>query len=164
MNTGQTMLTLAALALLSTITVNMTRSFFTSGQMILRSKCGLAAVSVATSFIEEASGKYFDAETNDTVAVTTSMLTPANSLGPSSSEKYPNFNDFDDYNNYSAKLFFQLPDTFYVSCKVMYIDPATPNVASSVQTWHKKLLVKVTSPTLKDTIKSEYIYSYWYFR
>ncbi|MBI3194386.1 MAG: hypothetical protein HYZ34_07985 [Ignavibacteriae bacterium] len=164
MNTGQMMLTMGALALFSMTALNITRSFNTSGQAILRAKCGLAATSLATSMVEEASGRYFDAATADSAVTKTTALTSPNGLGPRADEKYPNFNDFDDYNNLYVKLFLALPDTFHIKCKVVYINPVNPEVASTVATWHKKLTVSVTSPVFVDTIKSEYIFSYWYFR
>ncbi len=158
------LLTMGALALFSLTALNVTRSFNTSGQAVLRAKCGLAATSLATSMVEEASGKYFDDATSDSAVISTSALTKPTVLGPGSTERYPNFNDFDDYNNFYIKLFLSLPDTFHIKCKVDYIDPAYPDKASSVATWHKKLTVSVTSPALLDTIKSQYIFSYWYFR
>jgi hypothetical protein len=53
--------------------------------------------------------------------------------------------------------------TFRIQGKVEYVNPSNPDVASAVRTWHKKLTVTVTSPDMKDTIRTRYIYSYWYF-
>lgn len=158
------LLTMGALALFSLTSLNVTRSFQTSGEAVLRAKCGLAATSLATSIVEEASGRYFDASTADSAVTSLSALTSTTGLGPKAGERYPNFNDFDDYDDLYLKLFLSLPDTFHIRCKVEYINPSTPEVASSTTTWHKKLTVSVTSPVLKDTVKSEYIFSYWFFR
>lgn len=159
------MLTLGALALLATTMVNMLRISGSVGETMLRSKSGIAAVSIATSLIEESQRKLFDAACTDSAINTLNTLTSPSSLGASSSEQYPNINDFDDYNNLKIKYFLQLPDTLFVNCKVVYIDPNYPDRISSSKTWHKKLTINVSSPSMQDdTVKMEYIYSYWYFR
>lgn len=169
MNSGQTLLTLAAFALLMTVTLNMLRSTQSNGETILRSKCGLAAISLATSIIEEAQGKRFDEFTtvdplgNDSAASSLTQLSQPNALGMNPNDT--TLDDFDDYNNYNPVFFLELPDTFYVLCKVVYVTPTSPDVVSAARTWNKKLTVKVISPSLKtDTVKMDYVYSYWYFR
>jgi MSHA pilin protein MshD len=144
MNTGQMLVTLGALTLLTTLLLGINRGFSTSGSVLLQSKCGIAAVSLAVTKLA-------------------SMNAPS-ALGPKSGEVYPNFNDFDDYNGFKDTVFSQLPDSLFVNCTVVYVDPANPNVTSTTQTWHKKLTVAVTSRSLKDTVKMNYIFSYWYYR
>ncbi len=164
MNTGQTLLTIFAMCLLMTVTANIYRSTAANGQTILRSKCGLAAISIASSLIEEAQRKKFDEfTTHDSAANNISQLTLASSLGKESGET-DNLDDFDDYNNYTRKYFEALPETIYASCKVSYVNISNPAVVTTTRTWHKLMTVSVTSPSLIDTIKQSFIYSYWYFR
>ncbi|MFI5253286.1 MAG: hypothetical protein ACHQQQ_12745 [Bacteroidota bacterium] len=164
MSTGQTFVTICAMSLLLTLLLGIYQGFNSSGNVLLRSKCGIAAISISTSIIEEAQNKYFDKSTYDSAITKLSTLaTPAN-LGPEAGDVYPKFDYFDEFNNFKDTLFFQLPDSFYVNCKVCYVDPSNLNVAASTQTWHKKITVNVTSPHLKDTVKAEYVFSYFYFR
>lgn len=164
MNSGQTMLVIGAMCLLLSLVANWFNAASLSENVYLRGKCGVAATSIATSLIEEAEGQAFDAKSITQADTVTSQLTAVASLGAESGETYPNFNDFDDYNNLNLTYFNQLPDTFKANCKVVYINPSTPSVAATSPTWHKKLMVSVTSKLLKDTVKCEYIFSYWYFR
>ena len=90
-------------------------------------------------------------------------------------------NDIDDYKCYktnpiidSIRIFTNTPKmAFKVFCNVYYVNPTTPEVVSTVRTWHKRLDIKVTSPAMSnytgsvvkyDTIKMSTITSYWYFR
>jgi len=169
MNTGQMMLTLAAMALLSSLLLTIQRGFSASGAVLLKSKAGIEAVSIANSIIQEASGKHFDANSVAAADTVVSQLTAAASFGPNSGEaasgNSENFNDFDDFQNFTEKVGTALPDSFTVSCKVTYVDAGTPSGTSAGNTWHKKLTVTVTNPSLgTDTIRTSYIFSYWYFR
>jgi hypothetical protein len=165
MNTGQMMLVMGALALLSVITLNLNRSYTTSGAAILRSKAGITAISLSTSVLEEASGRAFDkASADDIEVMSLAALTPVASLNKEAGETYPDFDDFDDYNNLVKKDTLPATGIFTTSCKVCYIDPANPTVAAGAPTWHKKLTISVSNPLLVDTVKIEYIFSYFYFR
>jgi hypothetical protein len=173
MGTGQVMLSLGAMALLATSTISMHRGYNASYQQVIQSKLGITAVSLASSIIEEANGKAFDAHTQDTSVTLLSKLTPVASLGKETGEFYPDsLDDFDDFNNLPtikkdfADTVYGKPyggGTFYISCKVVYVNPSNPDVASATPTWDKKLTVTVTSPDMVDTIRQSYIFGYWYF-
>ena len=71
---------------------------------------------------------------------------------------------FDDFNGYSY-IENSLPSAiFNVECEVVYIDPTNPDVASLTQEWSKKLIVRVSSPSMVDTMVQSTVYSYWWFR
>ena len=158
-------MTLFALAMLMTLNVNMLRTTATNGETIMKGKIGLAAISISTSLIEEAQRKNFDEiAAHDTVINSLNLISAVTALGPESGESYNTFDDFDDYNRYTVKFATSLPETLFAKCAVVYVSPTNPDVASTVKTWSKKMTVSVTSPTLEDTVKSTYVYSYWYFR
>jgi hypothetical protein len=162
---NQMMLTVGAMVLLGTAILSMNNGFTQSGDVITDSKLGVTAVSLASSMIEEASGKAFDQKTDTSAATAVSQLTTVAKLGLDAGEFYPDsITDFDDFNNLNITRSFTQGGTFNIRCTVQYIDPSTPDVASSSQTWHKKLSVFVSSPQMTDTIKEYYIFSYWYFR
>jgi hypothetical protein len=163
------MVTLAAMALLSSLLVTIQRGFSTSGSVLLKAKAGIEAISIANSIVQEASGKHFDASTATAADTNLSQLNSPSSLGGNTGEitsgDMNTFNDFDDFNNFSFKLRTALPDSFTVKCNVVYVNPSDLSATSSVRTWHKKLTVTVSNPALgKDTIRTDYVYSYWYFR
>ena len=159
------MLIVGAMALLSTGILMMNNSFADTGKVVLKSKLGINAISVGTSIFEKAIGKDFDEVTTDSNLQSVSSLTSPASLGLDPGEIFPDsVDDVDDYNNVSFVKTFEQGGTFNVSCKVVYVNPTTPGVASSTPTFHKKITVLVTAPELSDTVKLEYIMSYWYFR
>lgn len=164
MGTGQMFLTLGGMFLLSLLIVRTNNTFLTTGDVMYNTKFGVLAISLGTSMIEEASSKAFDA-TTDTMNVTSlNTLTAPSGLGPASGETHDMFNDFDDYNNY-IKIDTSMPAaTFKVSCKVGYVEPTAPNNFVNYRTWHKKIVVTVTSPSMDDTIRVAQVYSYWFFR
>ena len=163
MNTGQMLLTLGALILLSTLTLRVNTSQLTTQETMQNSKFGVLAVSVASSVIEEASEKAFDQNTVGEFVSSLSGLTPAAGLGPGGGETHDNFNDFDDFNGYKDTIT-DMPSAIYnVSCVVNYVDPDIEGFISNNRTWHKQLTVKVTSPSMADTIQMTKIFSYWKF-
>lgn len=164
MNTGQMMLTLGAMVLLSVLVLRMNNRFASTEDVLNQTKFGVLATSLGTSIIEEASKKAFDAATDGNPITDINLLTDPGSLGPNALEYYPNFNDFDDFNGFEEDITNLPSATFHISCSVIYINPSNPEVNAGVKTWHKKITVTITSPFTKDTVRLSSIYSYWYFR
>jgi MSHA pilin protein MshD len=164
MHTGQMLMAIGAMVLLSVLILQVNNSVFNSENILDQSKYGVLAVSLATSVIEEAKSKSFDLATDNNSINDLSALTAPSSLGPKSSETYPDFNDFDDFNNYT-RVDSSLPSAvFKLNCEVNYVNPSNPESVSSIKTWHKKLTVEVTSVSMQDTVEMSSIFSYWYFR
>jgi hypothetical protein len=164
MNTGESLITIAAMMLLSLTVLRVNSNLIGTDSVLLETKFGVLAVSLATSIIEEANKKPFDEAGVDDAIDNITLLTDASGLGPTSGETYPDFDDFDDFNKYTRQVT-NLPSAeFDISCQVCYINPANPDVASGTKTWHKKITVNVSSPSTTDTFRLSSIYSYWYFR
>ncbi len=162
MNTGQTLITLGAMMLLSIVVLNVNNNFNNTSSYLMNSKFNILAISLATSIIEEATGLAFDSATNNNTVTSTSSLS---SIGPEAGETYTNFNDFDDFDGL-VKIDSTMPSAiFKIECEVDYINPANPNIAiTPTKNWHKKINVLVTSQSMEDTIRMSSIYSYFYFR
>jgi len=175
MNTGQMMLTIGAIFLLSMVILTTNRGLIATNTTMVDNRYGILAVSIATSTIERATSKAFDHNT-DTLAInSTSSLTNVNALGIETGENinFPeNFNDFDDYNCYKTipkvdTLKFEGTNRkiiFNTFCRVDYVNQNSPNTISSIRTWHKRMVVSVIATGMTDTIKMSSVYSYWYFR
>lgn len=161
------MITIAALLLLSVVILRVNNNFLSTNTVVNETKYNIMAVSLGTSIIEEASDKAFDSGTSNISISSTGSLTQAASLGPETGEVYPNYNDFDDFNGYvrntAADATF-LSATFTARAVVDYVTQAAPNTASGTRTWHKRLRVTVTSPSMTDTTRLSTIFSYFYFR
>lgn len=163
MTTGQMLLSLGALILLSTMVLRFNRSVLTSDEVMYNSKFNVLATSLCTSVIEEAKGKAFDQKTDSASVTLPDQL--SSTLGADYGEIYPNFNDFDDFNDF-VKVDSTLPGTiFYITSKVNYIEikPTTVLIVTN-KTWHKMITVTVMSPQMKDAVTMSSTYSYWYFR
>ena len=64
MNTGQSLLSLGAMTLVSLIILQINTGFVMTSSVLLDNKLDILAISIASSVIEEASGKAFDANTH----------------------------------------------------------------------------------------------------
>jgi hypothetical protein len=179
MNTGQTMLTLAALTVLSILTLNFYNSLGQSGRSLSQSNAGFFATSLATSYIERAQNLHFDAVTDsipeNQVVANPSILTAPGALGREASDgdSIQQFDDFDDFNDFTdtTKPGGML-GTFVASFKVYYVDPANIDNASGARTFVKKMDIKVwrvfppidrTEATAFDTAKVSCVMGYFKF-
>lgn len=73
-------------------------------------------------------------------------------LGPEAGERYP-FNDLDDYNGYSCKVWNPLgSDSLSLITTVYYVNASNPSQWSGVRTEAKKVIVKVFAPGMTDTL------------
>ncbi|MBK8944844.1 MAG: hypothetical protein IPM32_06165 [Ignavibacteriae bacterium] len=189
MNTGQMIITMAAMILLSTVILSVNKNALNTTSSMTENKYQILGISLGTALIEEAFSKSFDAYTalnpitgEAEQADNLSDLTNYYSLGPSNLEKKRrNFNDFDDYNGFVDSASNASVDSlssemrnndiaaiFKVESKVYYVDPSTDNKLKKVnyRTWHKRMDVLVTSRYLGDgldTIKLSKIYSYFFY-
>ena len=162
MNTGQMLLTVGALILLSSMILRFNRSVLTSDEVMYNSKFNVLASSLCVSVIEEARGKAFDQNTDSAAVSKTDQL--SNTMGPDFGEKYEDFNDFDDFNGY-IRIDSTMPSAiFYVTSKVTYIEHTSPIKATTNRTWHKMISVTVMSSSMKDPVKMSSTYSYWFYR
>lgn len=166
MNTGQMLLTLGALILLSLLSLRVNSSQLTTQDTMQNSKFGILAVSVASSIMEEASEKAFDEKSIDDFITSLSSLTAKGSFGTESgeySDSTSTFDDFDDFDGYTATITNMPSAIFDVSCEVNYVDPDITGFTTTSKTWHKQLIVSVTSASMVDTIQMTKIFSYWKF-
>jgi hypothetical protein len=193
MNLGQMLMVIGAIVLLGILVLNANSTVYQANDTMYTSEFGMTAISLSTSLVEEAMGKSFDkvvAPANSTAVLDSTLLTLPGALNPESGENYhgaTDFNDFDDFNNLKLCYHGSLPGDadatagyvqvtvpglqakYYVNCTVTYVNPPNLDAAYTVrQTWHKKLTVRVWSPSamnsitnLPDTLVYPAIMSYW---
>lgn len=170
MNTGQSFLSLGAMTLVAIIILQVNTGFVMTSSKLLENKLNILAISLASSIIEDASGKAFDANTITDAASSPTDLTYPGYLGSNPTESYPHFNDFDDYNGLEFSSTAMSSAEFDIKSTVCYVNPSNPDEVSSSPTWHKKISVYVTSKSLvnengvQDTIVMSSVFSYWHFR
>ena len=85
MNTGQIMITLGAMILLSVVILRVTNNFMHTDVLLMEFKFGVLGVSLAISMMEEAKGKYFDDQSDSGLVL---ALHDLSAIGPETGEVY----------------------------------------------------------------------------
>ena len=191
MGTGQTMLTILAMVMMSRLILVVNENNSNMGEAVKMSEYRITATSLGTSYLEDASGKDFDEKTlppNDPPTVTASSCTIPSLLGVESGEVYPNYDDFDDFNgldrldtlrDLSGKI---ITAIYHVRVKVQYVKVvgSTIVVETLAPTYTKRMTVTITSPqvlkdnfsyalntttpNVQDTLTFTTLFSYWRLR
>jgi|WetSurMetagenome_2_1015567.scaffolds.fasta_scaffold14641_2 hypothetical protein len=167
MGLGQTLLGVAALALLGTAILMMNNSVLDSGSAIEMTEYVIMATSLGISQVESASGKAFDENTVDSDVGSISSLSAT--LRSDGSETEATFDDYDDYNGFTKWVNGDTVNfrsaNFFIRDSVDYVTISGNAIVSSAsRTYHKRLRVWVSSPFMRDTLTFSSVYSYWYFR
>jgi MSHA pilin protein MshD len=165
MGTGQTLLTIAAMMMISRMVLSVNNQNAQSGGSIEMAAYRITATSLGTSVIEEASGLAFDELSDSNGISTPSSFTAVNKLGPDNGEVYPHYDDFDDFNGLHKIDSLAGSAVFATDVTVQYVS-ITSNVitVANTQTYNKQITVKVSSKWMSDTLKFYNVMSYWFFR
>ena len=177
MTTGQSLMSIGALLLLSVTVLRVNNNILYSDVVMYDSKFAIMANSIATSIIEELAEceqmvqvRSFDENTILLQLTDPTLLTPYTSLGKEGEATEDQYDDFDDYNGYTQDDVYYGSVTFHSRCEVCYVMPNNPDVKLNNFSWHKKLSVAVTWTQndesvgfVTDTIKQSTIYSYWWY-
>jgi hypothetical protein len=178
MNTGQTMLTILAIALLSVITMRYFQVLGQSGRNIVQSNTGLTATTIATSFLERAQNQPFDQNSDklprNQLLLNPNLFTSPDSLHLESGETrdIDSCDDFDDFHSFdSAHPLIYTPEkineTFHVEFNVYYVDTnnVNTNVPLNRRTFLKKMDICVHRLGLPanetDTVRLSTIFGYF---
>ena len=165
MGLGQMLLTILSTMLLGRVILSINQSTLLAGQTKDMAEYRITATSLGTSMLEQTNGLSFDQITTTMDVLNPSSLTAPSALGPEGSETLATYNDIDDFNNYMKMDSIKGSSVFKTRVKVDYVQVAGGAVvASTTQTWSKRVKVYVSSPFLEDTLVFQSIYSYWFFR
>ena len=162
------LLALGAMILLTILITNVNKNSLYTEDVMYNSNFGITATSIASSVIEDASKKRFDNifYVDSSTVYDPNYFTPAANLGVDSGEVITDpktFNDFDDYNGYTAIDNSMPTAIFNIACRVSYVNDNALDDSVNTQTFHKKITVRVWSVFMQDTMVMSSIYSYWNF-
>jgi hypothetical protein len=160
------MLLILAGLLLNRIMLSEKAVDMTNQENLLPVRLGVAAVSVANSYIDRVTGSAlsFDEFTtanaveplsSDSVAKLPSLSA---SLGRDAGEvNQSQFDDIDDYNGLDTMITVQDVGNFRVRCTLRYFDPTADSTTTS-KTWCKQFSVSVTD-TIPGSNKSYFVFN-----
>jgi hypothetical protein len=169
MNTGQMLMVLGALMLLSLVALTVNSMIVNKTSTMLEVEAHLDAVSLGQSMLDEILTQSYDAVTAAGTQVFDSTgFTAAGSLGPNGTEatsvplpeppdtavaykslKY--YNDVDDYNGYKRLAYTTSMGTFSIIDSVFYVQESDPSQKSAMQTFYKKVVVTIRHKNMYPT-------------
>lgn len=144
---------LAAMALLSQITLVVNRYVGSNLQSSLSSEATITAAGLAQSMLREVGMKAFDENTLAGLVTDPDSLTSVGSLGPDPGETFPNFDDLDDFDQYERTVTTPRLGDFRVGAQVWYLEDSDLDNSAASQTFLKRVTVTVDQdPSLEYAI------------
>lgn len=154
MNTGQSLMSIGALILLSLASLRFNSVILENTNVETENKVYLTAFSLADDLIEEIKQKAFDERTIDFQAINVNQLTyPLGKEG----EAWPYFDDIDDYNGYSKPVSLPHVEDYTDSCIVNYCTANGDDI--NTQSYYKKVTIIVTSKYMSTPLYMKFIFS-----
>lgn len=152
----QSLLAIGAVLLFGLVSLRFNSAVVQNISLEVENKVYLTAFSLADDMIEEIKQKAFDERTIDFITPDASQLTlPFSKEG----DVWPNFDDVDDYNDFSKDVGLPYLETYHVSVKVNYVDGSNPDQISNTQTFYKKVEVTVTSKYMNFPVVLSFIFT-----
>lgn len=158
MNTGQAMMVIAAMMLLSTFALTVNNTLALSSSTGLEMEASLDALSYGHSLVDEILQREFDEATIGTRIFNTADLsttmgretgepfTLPDSSGSDVFHSRTRYDDVDDYNDYRRIVRNPRLDDFTLTVQVQYVSEDSPFGVSGSKTFCKKVQVTVTNP------------------
>lgn len=159
MNLFQMTLTIGALMIFSMISLNFNSAILRNSTVDIENKVMLSAISLSDDMIEEIKSKHFDETTIPFMTTNPQTLTKPTILGPESGEAYPNFDDIDDFNNFTKIVTEPHAENYNVNVRVRYVDKNNQDQILSTQSFYKRVTVTVTSPFMRTPISHSFIFT-----
>jgi len=140
----QMLFVMAAMALLSQITMMVNSYVGQTFYASLTSEATITATGIAQALLAEVSTKAFDEKALVAGAnVSVDSLTAPGYLSAEGGETYPNFDDIDDFNLYQRVTTTPRLGNFRVQCAVWYVTNVDLDSPQSVRTFLKRVTVIV---------------------
>ena len=161
MSSGHQLLTISGILLLSFLFLTVNKNNSDRSASLYNNGSIIDANGVAQSIIDEIQCKAFDENTISKSVWSRDSLTNPNSLGPEYGENnHTQFDDVDDYNNYSTMIDVGEYGKFYLHTSITYIINMQPNSLSNIQTYSKRIEIALTNFSIPDTLKYYHVISY----
>ncbi|MBN2008344.1 hypothetical protein JW960_03240 [candidate division KSB1 bacterium] len=177
MGGGQTIITMAALIMISVAILNINKTLTNCDISLAQNRYRLEALSLMTSYIEQTAQYFFDEASTDTSSEKKlADFTAPNKLGFDVGDNNTP-DDFDDFCGYTradtGRSGVVYKDSFHVEYVKLNGDQIIP---SSIREYHKRMSIFITdtyNPPLlyrtengervRDTLKVNFVQSYWFY-
>ncbi len=156
-DTSDFILLVAALFIFAIMQINFSGSLIRSTQNQVDTELNYTALALAQDIADESRLKAFD-EVRVGYYVPVTSTSDLSTLG-TDSEVYPNFDDFDDFHNYT-RVDSTRNGVYTSTVTVDYMDPTNLRQVSVNKTYYKRMMVKVASE-MGDTVAVSYIRRYY---
>ncbi len=161
MDTREIFLTLGAVILFSMTALYTNMAISDGSKAVVISQVTLSATEAGLSHIERLKSLKFDeAVANDPDKFLPEYFTLPASFGADASETFANFDDLDDFHNYTYSKDTDLAP-FNITTRISYMDSLNVNSAVSFRTRYKRAEILVQTPFLADTLKMYQLFSRW---
>ena len=151
-----------AIAILGRYSLTVNSALLNSELNVLQSGYELNAILICDNLFNQAWLLAYDQNTVLSQAKSIpASFTSANSLGSETGEVYSDFNDIDDYNNYTTTDTTIDGMTYTASVGVGYVEINDKDTIVPIQTTLKKMTVTVVSDYLRNDISFSRLYPYW---
>jgi len=161
MTGNQMMLSIVAMIFLSMLILNVHSS--TSDKLIIlySNESVIEATGIVQAVFEEIQTKAFDEATTTSAAKERDLLTAVSSLGKETGEVlYSDFDDIDDYDNYTITDTANVMGTFELAVLVRYAEETAPYDTSRSRTYRKRVDISITNESLPTTLTFNKLISY----
>ena len=161
MTGNQMMLSIIAMIFLSMLIPNVHGS--TSDKLIIlySNESVIEATGIVQAVFEEIQTKAYDEATTTSAAKERTMLSPVDSLGRDTGENvYSDFDDIDDYNNYTLTDTANVMGTFELAVLVLYAEETAPYDTSRSRTYMKRVDISITNASLPTILTFNKLISY----
>ncbi len=160
---SEIILVLGAVVIFSLVALNTNRMLANHNRLLIEQELEYTAIAKGQELVDKARTLAFDETTtggNEPGTIPDDFADPGNLGTAADSDAGGIFDDFDDYNNYSAS------DTtgngvFNITAQVMYVTENNPETNAGTETRHKYLNVTVSSPYLSNNINVTYVKTYY---
>lgn len=157
MSGTQMLLVMGGLILFSFLGLNINKSLTNSQLQTNNSEYIVTATTIGQNVLNRISTKAFDKYTVSNPAYSQGLFTPADSLAPANGEKVSQYNNIDDFNNYTEIDSTPRTDNYTIKVAINYVDDNNSTTILSTTSRTKRIQVEVTNPLMKDTV---YLYAY----
>jgi len=141
MNASQIILLIAAFLVISMLILIVNTSKMQVVETQISKRTTFAAINEAKNLIDEIKVKKFDENVGSNFLMIRNNLTRSSMFGPEN-ESYPNFDDIDDYHNFTKDFLSPEKENLTLRVTVNYVNEQNPEIISTSNTFYKLVTIR----------------------